>query len=297
MGTSTKTSSRPMLGIFWMFVTGLCFIIVTALVKTMGDRIPSAEAAFIRYAFGLVFLIPFIGQFRWLELTPRLWALFSMRGLLHALAVILWFTAMVRIPIAEVTALNYVSPIYVAIGAALFLGEKIASRRIIAIVAGLLGAVLILRPGFREINTGHWAMIFAAMLFAGSYILAKLLADRVNATVVVAMLSLFVTIALVPFALADWVAPNVRELAFLAGVALFATLGHYTMTLALAAAPVMVTQPITFLQLVWATLLGVAVFDEALDIWVVIGGLVIIGSATFITWREAIQKRRAVKGG
>lgn len=293
MSTQVQTQQNPVRGIFWMFVTGLCFITVTALVKAMGNRIPSAEAAFIRYAFGLVFLIPLVGQIRGLNLTPRLWSLFSLRGFLHAMGVILWFSAMVRIPIAEVTALNYVSPIYVALGAALFLGEKIAARRILAILFGLIGALIILRPGFREIEAGHWAMICAAVAFSGSYLLAKVLADQVKASAVVMMLSIFVTIALIPFAVSNWVTPNATELAFLAAVALFATAGHYTMTLALAAAPVMVTQPITFLQLVWATILGVGVFHEPLDFWVILGGLVIICSASFITWREAVQKRRA----
>jgi drug/metabolite transporter (DMT)-like permease len=86
--------------------------------------------------------------------------------------------------------------------------------------------------------------------------------------------------------------PTWHEITILAGVAFFATAGHYTMTLAFAAAPVTVTQPVTFLQLIWATALGAIMFDEAIDIWVVIGGFVILGSVTFITWREAMLKRQ-----
>ena len=67
---------------------------------------------------------------------------------------------------------------------------------------------------------------------------------------------------------------------------------RFTMTLAFAAAPVTVTQPVTFLQLVWATALGAVVFAEPIDIWVVLGGAVILGSVTFITWREAMLKRQ-----
>lgn len=204
----------------------------------------------------------------------------------------LWFYAMVRIPIAEVTAMNYLAPIYVTIGAAIFLGERLAARRILAVVMGLAGAAIILRPGFREVSDGHIAMLIAAVVFAGSYLTAKVLADEVNAAVVVALLSVFVTIGLAPFAAADWITPTGRELLFLAGVALFATAGHYTMTLAFAEAPVTVTQPVTFLQLIWATLLGVVWFAEPVDIWVVLGGVVILGSVMFITWREAMLKRR-----
>lgn len=271
-------------------MTGFCFIMVTALVKTMGPRLPPGEAAFIRYAMGLVFLLPSLGALRDAHLTRRQWTLFSVRGLFHAGGVILWFYAMVRIPIAEVTAMGYLAPIYVTVGAAVFLGERLAARRIVAVLLGLAGAAIILRPGFREVSDGHLAMLLAAVVFAGSYLVAKVMADEVKPGVVVAMLSIFVTIGLAPFAIADWVTPNPRELMFLASVAVFATAGHYTMTLAFAAAPMTVTQPVTFLQLVWATLLGLIWFDEVIDIWVVLGGIVILGSVTFITWREAMLK-------
>lgn len=264
---------------------------VTALVKTMGPRLPPGEAAFLRYAMGLVFLLPSIGALRNAHLTRRQWSLFSLRGFFHAGGVILWFFAMVRIPIAEVTAMGYLAPIYVTVGAAIFLGERLAKRRIVAVLLGIVGAAIILRPGFREVSSGHMAMLLAAFVFAGSYLVAKVMADEVKPSVVVAMLSIFVTIGLAPFAAADWVTPNARELMFLAGVAVFATAGHYTMTLAFAAAPVTVTQPVTFLQLIWATLLGVIWFAEPVDIWVVLGGIVILGSVLFITWREAMLKR------
>lgn len=275
-----------------MLVTGLCFICVTALVKYMGPRLPSAEAAFLRYIMGLVFLLPALGALKAAHLTRRQVSLFGLRGLSHAMAVILWFFAMTRIPIAEVTAMNYLAPIYVTIGAAVFLGERLAARRIVAVCLGLLGAAIILRPGFREVSIGHLAMLVAAVLFAGSYLSAKILADEVKPSVVVAMLSIFVTLGLAPFALPVWIAPTGAELFLLAAVALFATIGHFTMTLAFAAAPVTVTQPVTFLQLIWATALGALMFDEAVDVWVVIGGFVILGSVTFITWREAMLKRQ-----
>ena len=215
-----------------------------------------------------------------------------MRGGLHGIGVILWFYAMTRISIAEVTAMNYLAPIYVTIGAALFLGETLAMRRMVAVALGLMGALIILRPGFRELAGGHYAMLIAAVVFGGAYLLAKVLADEVKPSVVVAMMSLFVTLMLAPFALPVWIAPTMQELGILATVACFATAGHYTMTLAFAAAPLTVTQPVTFLQLVWATALGAVVFAEPIDIWVIFGGFVILASVTFITWREAMLNRQ-----
>ncbi|WP_299282513.1 DMT family transporter [uncultured Tateyamaria sp.] len=290
----TASPSRPMLGIFWMLVTGLCFVAVTALVKYMGPRVPPAEAAFLRYVLGLVFLLPMLPAVRAAHLTGRQWGLFTLRGLFHSGGVILWFYAMTRIPIAEVTAMNYLAPVYVSIGAALFLGERLAMRRIAAILVALIGTAVILRPGFREVEPGHLAMLFCAVTFAGSYLLAKIMADEVKPAVVVAMLSIFVTAGLAPFAATDWVTPSWNDLGLLFAVACFATAGHYTMTLAFAAAPVTVTQPITFLQLVWAVLLGAVFFAEPVDIWVILGGTLILSAVTFITWREHVLKRRPI---
>jgi drug/metabolite transporter (DMT)-like permease len=285
---------RPVLGVFWMVVTGLLFVGVTALVKYLGPGIPAPEAAFLRYAIGLVFLIPLIRPILATQLSRRQWGLFTLRGLSHSIGVALWFYAMARIPIADVTAMNYLAPIYVTLGAALFLGEKLATRRVIAVIIGLLGALIILRPGFREVGPGHLAMLGAAVVFGASYLLAKLLTDETNAAIVVGQLSIWVTVGLAPMAIVVWVPPSLEALGILTLVALLATAGHYTMTLAFAVAPVTVTQPVTFLQLVWAVALGALFFDEGVDIWVVVGGLVILGSVTFITWREAVLKRRHV---
>jgi len=286
--------TRPVLGVFWMVVTGLLFVGVTALVKYLGTDIPAPQAAFIRYALGLVFLLPMIRPILRADLSAKQWGLFAARGLAHSIGVALWFFAMARIPIADVTAMNYLAPIYVTIGAALFLGERLALRRVLAVVVALVGALIILRPGFRELSMGHFAMIFTALFFAGGYLVAKIMADRVDAAVVVGMLSVTVTIGLAPFAFAVWITPTWEQIFWLFLVACFATAGHYTMTLAFAAAPLTVTQPVTFLQLVWATTMGAVVFGEAVDPYVIFGGAIIIGSISFITWREAVLNRRQI---
>ena len=289
---NTEAEHRPLVGIFWMFVTGLCFVAVTALVKYLGDDMPAAQSAFLRYFLGLIFLLPMLSSLRAVTFTRRSLAFFGLRGFLHALGVILWFFAMTQISLAEVTAMNYLSPIYVTLGAALFLGEKLAMRRIIAVLVAFAGALIILRPGLREISPGHIAMIGTAILFAASYLMAKRMSGQVNASVVVGMLSITVTICLAPFAFAVWTPPTSTQLFWLFWVAAFATGGHYAMTLAFAAAPVTVTQPVTFLQLVWAVILGAVVFGEGVDFFVILGGVVIMASVLFISWREAMLRRQ-----
>ncbi len=294
MSAASQTDSNsPGLGIFWMFLTGLSFVAVTALVKHGAQDLPAAQAGFMRYLIGLIFLIPLIRPIRGARLTRRQYWLFGWRGLAQALGVILWFFSMTRITIAEVTAMNYLSPIYITIGAALLLGERLAFRRIVAVAVAFLGALVILRPGFREVSPGHIAMLGTALLFAASYLIAKQLSGEVSAPVIVGMLSITATIGLFPFAIAVWVTPTLAEVGWMTLVALFATAGHYTMTLAFAAAPVIVTQPVTYLQLIWSTLLGALVFSEPIDVWVIVGGVIILGSVTFITLREAMLKRHA----
>jgi drug/metabolite transporter (DMT)-like permease len=287
-------ANRPVAGIVWMIVTGVLFVGVTAVVKHVGDDLPAAQSAFMRYALGLVFLVPMIRPMLDARLSRRQLGLFGARGLVHTFGVMLWFYAMTRISIAEVTAMNYLNPVYVTLGAWLFLGERLAARRLLAVAAALLGALVILRPGFREIESGHVAMLGTAMFFGVSYLLAKLLSGEVSPVVIVGMLSVTVTIGLAPFAAAVWVTPTLAQVGWMFLVACLATAGHYTMTLAFAAAPVTVTQPVTFLQLLWSVLLGAAFFAEPVDGWVVLGGLVILSSVTFITWREAVVKRRVL---
>ena len=274
-----------------MVATGLMFVGVTVIVKYVGSELPAAEGAFLRYLLGLVFVIPMIRPIMAAHLTRRQVKLFAARGVVHTGAVILWFYAMSRIPLAEVTAMNYLSPIYVAIGAALFLGESLPPRRLAAVVAALIGAVIILRPGMREVDPGHIAMLFTALGFAAGYLIAKQMSGEVSAAVVVAMLSITVTIGLAPFAYAVWVTPTLAQVGWMFLVACFATAGHYTMTLAFAAAPLTVTQPVTFLQLVWAVALGALLFGEGIDGWVILGGAIIMASVSFITWREAVARR------
>lgn len=290
--TDGPRGQQTMRGIAWMALTGLLFVCVTGIVRHLGSDMPAIEAAFIRYVFGLALISPVL-----LRLVSRgpggdLMMLYVIRGVVHGIAVMLWFYAMARIPIAEVTAIGYTAPIFVTAGAALFLGERLHVRRIAAVAAGFVGTLIILRPGFAGINLGQLAQLTAAPLFAASFLLAKRLTGRADPAEIVGMLSLFCTLTLLPGAIAQWRPPTAEEVFWLALTACFATAGHYTMTQAFKAAPITVTQPVTYLQLVWAALLGLIAFGEALDPFVFLGGGIIVAAATYISHREAQAARR-----
>ena len=108
---------------------------------------------------------------------------------------------------------------------------------------------------------------------------------------IVAMLTVYVTIALAPFAFYSWVKPTLEFVLWMSLVAVFASLGHYLMTKALQLAPIAVSQPVTFLQLIWAALIGFYFFGENIDIFVLVGGFIIFSSVVFISYRESIAAK------
>lgn len=290
--TAAPDPASPVPGILWMLATGLCFVAVNGIVHHVGTALPAVEGAFIRFAFGLIFTAPALAALLRRGVPRDLFTPIAARGAIHVLAVSLWFFAMARIPVAEVTAIGYLNPLVVTLGAALVFGERLSGWRIGALVVAFIGALIVLRPGVKAIEPGHWAQLGAAVSFGISYLFAKRLSEQLPAAAVVALMSLTVVIGLAPLAAAVWVTPGLVQVGWLALVAVFATAGHYAMTRAFAAAPLTVTQPVTFLQLVWASLLGVLVFGEALDPWVLVGGGLIVAAVTLTGWRESRRARR-----
>ena len=112
------SEKSSLIGIFWMIVTTIFFVGVTIFVKILGEKIPSSQTAFLRYFFGTVFLLPIIiNSFR--DIQIKLINKFILRSFFHAIGVSLWFYSMTVISIAEVTAIGYLTPIFVCIGACL----------------------------------------------------------------------------------------------------------------------------------------------------------------------------------
>jgi drug/metabolite transporter (DMT)-like permease len=281
------SEARPVAGVMWMALTGLCFVAVNVIVRHLGEGIPAAQSAFIRFAFGTLFLLPVLVPVLRAGLPAGSWPLFAGRGFVHIAAVVLWFHAMARLPVAEAIAIGYLNPVLVSLGAALVFAEPFRARRLLALAVAVLGALVVLRPGLREVAPAHLAQVGAAVCFAASYLAARQLGRMVGPAAVVALLSAAVTLGLLPLAVAVWVPPTAWHVAGLAVVAALATAAHYAMMRAFAAAPMSVTQPVVFLQIVWATLLGTLAFGEPVDPWVIAGGGIIVAAISWLTWAEA----------
>ena len=289
--------SRPTMGILWMLLSGFAFVGVNGVVKHLGTELPAAQSAFLRFAFGAVFFLPMLPGLMRRGFPAPVWWLFGWRGILHVTAVVFWFYAMARVPVAEMSAIAFLNPVLVLVIAAVLLGERFGPRRAGVVVAALLGALMVLRPGFREVSDGHMAQIAATVCFASSYIFAKRLVGLAPAGAIVAVLSVSVTLGLLPLALWVWQPVSPVQMAWLALVAALATGGHYAMTRAFREAPLTVTQPISFLQIVWSTLLGWLAFDEGVDPWVIAGGAVIIAAVSANSWWDERRARARARVG
>ena len=277
-------------GIGWMLLSGIMFIGVTGIVRYLGGEMHPIQAAFIRYAFGIVLVVPVILRVGLYGLLSARIRLHASRGLVHGIGVMLWFYAMSRLPIAEVTALGFTTPIFTT-GAMLILGERVKNYRVAGILVGFIGALIVLRPGLRIIDFGAVAMLIAAPLFACSLLMAKVATKTESSSVIVALLSIFCTLTLLPLALVYWRTPTTEEWFLLFLTAIFATLGHYCLTRAFQSAELSALQPFSFLQLVWATLHGLVVFSEQPDLWLWLGAGVIVFSATWIGRQEVRSSR------
>ena len=275
-----------------MVLTTILFVGVTATVRYLEGEVPAPQAAFLRYAIGTLLLTPSLITLIKIKPNKPLMSKFLLRGLVHSFGVTLWFYAMSVMPVAEVTAIGFLTYIFVSIGACIFLKEKLHKHRITAVIISFVGALIILRPGFKVIESGQLGMLMATVVFTASYLIAKIVSKERSSSEIVAMLSVFTTIFLIPSAIYSWEPISLEALLILTFTALIATIGHITMTQAIKAAPMVVTQPILFLQLVWASMVGLFLFDEQFDLYVIIGGTVIMICVCYVSYREHVLGKK-----
>jgi drug/metabolite transporter (DMT)-like permease len=229
-----------------------------------------------------------LGLYRSLH-TRRL-PLHISRGAIHTMGMMLWFVALPLTTLAEITALGFTGPIFVTIGAALFLSEKVRLRRWIAVIVGFIGAMIIIRPGFGDIHIGVICILISTPIFSASNLISKALARTDSATTIVIWQNIVIVACALPFALWFWQTPQWGDVIWflLAGAA--GTLGHICQQRGYQLADITLLQPIGFLSLIWNTVLGYLLFFQKPDVWTFVGAAVIFASALYISHREAVRR-------
>ena len=275
-------------GLALVALSGFVFVLFIVSIRLAGTSLNPVQAAFLRYALGLIVLLPMMARQGWSVFYTRAPLRHAARGGVHGLGVLLWFYAIASLPIAEATALGYTAPIFVTIGAVLFLGERLRAATVFALVSGFVGVLIIVRPGFEHVGTGAIAILCSAPLFACSQLLVKSLVREDSSVTTVLYLSLFATLTMLVPALAVWKTPSVSDLLLLAMAAGFATLSHVLLAQGLKWVDISLVQPADFLRLVWSALFGFMLFGEVPGPWVWVGSAVVVASVT-LTARSALS--------
>ena len=284
---SARAESRPGLAaLVLMLIASLALASMHGSVRFVSASLHPFEIAFFRNVFGFCVLLPWLlrigrGAFR----TRRL-PLHLTRGVLNGASMLMWFLGLSLIPLAEATALSLASPLFASAGAILFLGERMRGHRLVGLGLGMLGMLAILRPGFEAIGLGAAMVIGSAVFVTASKLIAKTLTRTESPTGIVAWLTLLmIPVTAIPAALV-WQAPNAAQLAMLAGIGALGSAGHLCLMHAYRLADVGLVEPMVFFRLVWAALLGFLVFAETPDLWIWIGGLLIVAATTHLARRE-----------
>lgn len=275
-----------------MIISGLFFVIMHSAVKYLSKEVHIFEIAFFRCALVVFVLAPLIfqqGKSIFITKQPKIQFL---RISTNSVAMLCFFYGITSTPLAQLTTLGFTVPIFATILAVIFMGEKIRIRRTSALIIGFIGTIIVMRPDI-SIELGAMLIIFSSFLWSVCLIFIKKLTQTDSAITI----SLYFGIGMIPatFAMAFPVLEmiDMRQFIILVFIAITGTLAQTIMNSALKKGDLALLLPFDFLRLIWSVLIGYALFAEEPQITLWIGGILIIGSTSYIAWREAKLKKNS----
>lgn len=281
--------SRVARGFFLAVVSGLFFTFLNASVKELAGEMPPLFVAWGRWLAGVALIAPYLmWRVGLAGMGTQDLKLHCFRGLFHTSGYGLWYEAVVWLPLATMAALSFTGPIFVTVGAVIFLRETVHWRRWAGVGVGFVGMLVIVRPGVVEVNPGILMMLAAVPLIAGSNLVAKVVSGRDKPAVVVLWQSVVGALCFTPFGIWFWQTPTLPQLALFLSAGFFGTMGYFFITWAYRLLDISALQSITFLAIVWAALMDVAVWGKTADVWTFVGAAIIVASTTYIAHREAV---------
>ena len=273
--------------VLWMTMTLAMFALMMVAVRELARVMSTFEILAFRSFVALVILLPFAARLGRAAYTTRRPRLHLARNAVHFTAQYGWIVGIAILPLAEVTALEFTTPAWAAILAALFLGERIGGVRALAVICGLAGVLIILRPGIEVIDPGALIVLASAICYASSNVMVKALTRTDRAFVIVFYMQIIqLPLGLVP-ALFDWTTPGWTDVPWIVLVGATAIGAHYGMARAFALVDASVILPVDFLRLPFVALIGGLAYGEALDVFV------LIGAAVMFTGNYASVRREA----
>jgi drug/metabolite transporter (DMT)-like permease len=270
-------------------VSGVFFMLLNASAKELTSEMPPLMVSWGRWLGGIVLIAPYLWWRVGLAgMRTRDMKLHWLRGAFHTPGYALWYQAVATLPLATMAALGFTGPIFVTLGAVLFLRETVHWRRWAAVGVGFLGMLVIVRPGLVEVNIGVVLMLLSVPLIAGSNLMGKVVAGRDSPGVVVLWQSVVGAVCFTPFGLWFWQTPTAMQLLLFLSAGFFGTMGYFFITWAYRLLDISALQPLTFLGIVWAALMDVTIWGKTSDVWTFVGAAIIVAATTYIAHREAI---------
>ncbi len=267
--------------------------------KYLSATLPSIEIAWIRFLTFALIMSPAMlpGSPLFALRTERL-GLQLMRGAALLGSSLFFISGLRYLPIAEASATGFVAPLFVTALSIVFLSEKVGVRRWLATAVGLMGVLIILRPGTSAFHAAAFFPLVSALAWACTLILTRMMSGREHVLTTMTWSSiagLCILSALVPFV---WVTPTWHDIAFGVFIGVASTAGQWIVVLAFRYADASVLAPFSYTQLLWVSLLGFLVFGEVPDAWTITGAVFIVGSGLYTAHRERVRRSQllAVEG-
>ena len=275
-----------------MAVGMFLFSAVDTLAKFLTDSLHPLQIVWIRQlglVAGTISLMGIYGVRIFITAHP---VLQLARGVLAAGSATLFIIAISYVALADAIAVTFIAPLIVTVLSAVLLAEKVGLHRWSAIIAGFLGTLVVIRPGFESFHPALLLVLFAATLFAGRQIISRLLSGSDNAYTTVAYTALASSLVLSVPAFYVWVTPQTsQQILLLTIMALLAGLAEFMVIKALQIAHAGLVAPVQYTILIWGTLYGFLVFADLPDIFTFVGAAIIIASGLYTVHRERLRDR------
>jgi drug/metabolite transporter (DMT)-like permease len=280
-----------------MLGAGFCSSLLHLGVRYVGPELPTIQIVFLRAIFTLLATAPFVfrpGKVSWR--TNHL-PLQMLRGVVGVGSMWMWYYALANMPLADAGVLSFTTPIFITIGAALYFREAVGLRRAGAVALGLVGAMVVLKPGYAVVSFAAVAAVASSILWALSLLIAKDLA-RYDSTITI---SFYQPLLVAPIAgvaaIPVWVMPSGSAWLVLMCMGVVAGLGNFAFVQALRMTDASTLMPADYMRLLWMVMWGYLVFSEIPGWSTWLGAALIVGSTFYVTWRESrlAPKRRATE--
>lgn len=292
-----KQASRPLLGIGLMITAMAVLPFLDVVAKHLGQQgVPVLQIVWARLFFGALLTMPFALKLSGLGgLVPNMPVMHAVRACLIIAATALFFSALRYLPIADTLAIFFVQPLIVTMLSPLVLGEQVGIRRWSAVAIGFLGTLIIIRPGFQDLNPGIFLALGSGASLAIYLLLTRKIAGSAPAMATTFYTSLMGAIIMSVVVLFVWETPTASEWGYFVLLSLIANGGHYLIIRAYDHAEASMLAPLAYTEMVMATIAGWYFFGEFPDIWTFAGVGILIASAIYISWRERVRNVEPIR--